>query len=799
MKASPPPILAFDRVGAEWMENDQGSVSITWFAPLQFEFQCKFPSLHRLEVFLEPISLTTDTEVWLRIDYVSQGHTRPLRISGPLRVGLCLSGGWFAFEFAPILNSADAWFRATLISPDATPVNAPRFRATGSVPHQTLFRATCIQSQRQWNNFTRYRQSESRHNTRVAHLPIMVRLETSRPCDLTCVMCLRGLNPYNAKKEGTGFLRLETLHALEPLIPTLLWVNAFGLGEPLLNRDFVELLRYIRQRNPFVHIFASTNATRLTPDLIEVVVEENLLDSIQVSIDGVDAPTYLAIRGKPLYDRVVSHLIALIQKRNNTKLSKLVVKVEMLVMKPTYQQIFDYVAKMAGIGVDRIVLDTPKGREFSELQCDSAEEWDVIANQVSLAQNFLLGSSTVMDGPLRHEIEARQLRNGKATTSLTAVWDSAAVLKPDEVTDRFTTRCRLPWESFKLSAEGIVRPCCNSDRNMSDASAKNIPQVWTQGSDYQNLRNELRQNRLGKECEICLANNVVPPDLVTPSTYDRARVGDVTEQVTALWGPTESSLRLVQRDGTWIVAVSSLCAVPLSPEQTGGFRVRMLGWVETRETLSSDTFLYIVHAGSFVAFAKLGSTQDLRHHWAATWDSKSMDLNDDSISFLVDSTGTSPMSPFRQPAETIWYRNETTDTPFISRPQPWLKGCVDEIVVTTQGVSIRGWTLDLRDEHSSPNVVVSTLHGHFTSEMRQRFIRPDIQQTYAIKDLRTRHGFVIDWVRQGWEVDDILQINVYAEIDQETWQPLPWITSALEARYRLLQSTDELIACTGLG
>jgi radical SAM protein with 4Fe4S-binding SPASM domain len=87
-------------------------------------------------------------------------------------------------------------------------------------------------------------------------------------------------------------------------------------GETLLVPGVMDYFRYVRQASPSTHINLTTNGSKLTPDLTEEILQEGLLDSLIVSIDGGDKETFERIRINLKYDEIRENILHLIHRRN---------------------------------------------------------------------------------------------------------------------------------------------------------------------------------------------------------------------------------------------------------------------------------------------------------------------------------------------------------------------------------------------------------------------------------------------------------------------------------------------------
>jgi len=101
-------------------------------------------------------------------------------------------------------------------------------------------------------------------------------------------------------------------------------------GESLLVPGVEDYFRYIRKAAPRTHLNLTTNGAKLTAELSELFLQEDLLDSIIVSIDGGDKKTFEDIRLGLDYDQVHGNVLHFIRRRNELGKSKPTVSIAMV-------------------------------------------------------------------------------------------------------------------------------------------------------------------------------------------------------------------------------------------------------------------------------------------------------------------------------------------------------------------------------------------------------------------------------------------------------------------------------------
>lgn len=136
--------------------------------------------------------------------------------------------------------------------------------------------------------------------------PICLTWELTYACNLSCVHCLSSSGTRDPLELTTDQAKefLDELSALQ-----VFYINIGG-GEPMIRRDFFELLEHAERRN--IGVKFSTNGAFITADNARRLAAMNYLD-IQISIDGADRETNDRVRGAGSFDtaiRAMDHLRA---------------------------------------------------------------------------------------------------------------------------------------------------------------------------------------------------------------------------------------------------------------------------------------------------------------------------------------------------------------------------------------------------------------------------------------------------------------------------------------------------------
>lgn len=125
-------------------------------------------------------------------------------------------------------------------------------------------------------------------------------------CNFRCVYCAHssGLKQFEAqyglKPESMSLQTFKrAIDQLKEFPQKLKVINLSGQGEPLLNRDIVEMIRYAKQAQVTERIEIISNASLLTHEFSEQLIQAGL-DCIRISLQGMTSQKYKEVCGYSL-------------------------------------------------------------------------------------------------------------------------------------------------------------------------------------------------------------------------------------------------------------------------------------------------------------------------------------------------------------------------------------------------------------------------------------------------------------------------------------------------------------------
>ncbi len=142
---------------------------------------------------------------------------------------------------------------------------------------------------------------------KVGNYPPCLQIEPTSICNYRCVMCYQSDKSFSNKSHG--FMNNMSLDLYKKIIDQVEGnVEAITLasrGEPTLNRDFSNMLKY--SDGKFLAFKINTNASMLNERLIHSILSTDI-QSIVFSVDAADKETYEKIRVNGKFEKIMKNL-----------------------------------------------------------------------------------------------------------------------------------------------------------------------------------------------------------------------------------------------------------------------------------------------------------------------------------------------------------------------------------------------------------------------------------------------------------------------------------------------------------
>lgn len=130
-------------------------------------------------------------------------------------------------------------------------------------------------------------------------VPYSINIDPCNICNFKCKFCAiqtSGETLSFQKEMMPLSLFKKIIDDLSEFPNKLKVLGIVGNGEPLLNPEFPQMVRYAKDRGVSQLIETNTNGSKLTPELNQVIIDSGL-DRIRISVEAVDANGYYEIAG----------------------------------------------------------------------------------------------------------------------------------------------------------------------------------------------------------------------------------------------------------------------------------------------------------------------------------------------------------------------------------------------------------------------------------------------------------------------------------------------------------------------
>jgi MoaA/NifB/PqqE/SkfB family radical SAM enzyme len=317
--------------------------------------------------------------------------------------------------------------------------------------------------------------------------PVCLYLEVTNRCNLLCETCPRTFEDLEAPAD----MGWELFTSIIDQAPDIARVVMHGVGEPMLVKNLPAMIRYLKARG--IYTLFNTNGTLLTPRKQRELIETGL-DELRVSLDAADAKTFLAVRGKDMFDRIVRNISSFTALQKQIGATTPLVSMWLTGLKETISQLPDFVRLAARIGVREVHLQR---LVFDEAGFGLARAESALFEHTRTEEEEAVGAAQAIAATLGVRLNA----SGATEPGLS--------LKASEEERPWST-CRRPWSLMYFTAHGRALPCCIApfsargyeNYTLGDASQQSLREIWNSPA-YRDFRSTLLSDAPPKPCQNC--------------------------------------------------------------------------------------------------------------------------------------------------------------------------------------------------------------------------------------------------------------------------------------------------------
>jgi len=285
--------------------------------------------------------------------------------------------------------------------------------------------------------------------TRSLGYPSHLMIEVSSACQLKCPLCPLGNGTLARPRQ---LMKMQTFKRIVDDIADYIYhININGMGEPLLNENICEMIKYAKAKNIYVDLY--TNLQIENQDVIEGLVHCDL-DAILISCDGATKDIYEKYRINGDFDRLLNNIKVLVEKKKSRNSSKPQVNIQCILFEHNENQLPQMAELVKSLQADNLIIKRPflfwGGQKDASVFLPKNE-------QVSMYR--------------RHEAKLR--------------WQG-----------KTKSKCDLLWASSVILADGAVVPCCfdyEGKVQLGNINQDSFTVIWNNQS-YRNFRRQVQKN-----------------------------------------------------------------------------------------------------------------------------------------------------------------------------------------------------------------------------------------------------------------------------------------------------------------
>jgi MoaA/NifB/PqqE/SkfB family radical SAM enzyme len=323
-------------------------------------------------------------------------------------------------------------------------------------------------------------------------LPRSIYIEPTSRCNEFCQQCPRTL----LSREDDRDLSFEDFRYIVDQFPILDRVVLHGLGEPLLNKELPQMIRYLKARGTYV--LFNSNGIALTRRRGQEMIDAGL-DEYRLSMDGATRAIYAHIRGVDAFDKIWCNIRNFISVQREQNAQKPAVSLWFTAMRENLSELPGLLDLASESGIREVYL----------------QRFVYFEKGLARSHQSLFQRSTPEELAMIRRCEQTCRERGIA-------FKAAGLTSPlQSVTRDFGERpwsdCQRPYTLTYITASGNVLSCCfapfghrsareyQEERVLGNIFQEPIEQIW-RGQRYQDFRRAFESDAPARHCAQCGVN-----------------------------------------------------------------------------------------------------------------------------------------------------------------------------------------------------------------------------------------------------------------------------------------------------
>jgi MoaA/NifB/PqqE/SkfB family radical SAM enzyme len=306
--------------------------------------------------------------------------------------------------------------------------------------------------------------------------PHYIEIEVTTRCNLRCKMC-----EHTYWKEPPCDMSFEQFKSIIDQFPKLKWIGLTGIGESFVHKDFLKMLKYVKDRGIYVEIF--DNFFLIDKEMSKQLIDIGV-DRIILSIDAATKEIYEKIRVGSNFDKVIKNVKDFLELRAQKG-----------AFFPKFE--FHYIVNKDNIHETEKFIDLVHSFGYKDLYKGKTITFTRMLHPFKEIEDMFTD--------IPKELVERTYKKAKGYGMLIDWNDDVPTNKPP------ISHCK-EWLMPFIFATGHVIPCCaNNEANrrefqkataLGNVYEKPFKEIWN-GEKYNDLRNKLGKNSIPTVCSYC--------------------------------------------------------------------------------------------------------------------------------------------------------------------------------------------------------------------------------------------------------------------------------------------------------
>jgi radical SAM protein with 4Fe4S-binding SPASM domain len=224
-------------------------------------------------------------------------------------------------------------------------------------------------------NYLKVKDSLRNKAEKVSGKPLSLFIEPTNICNLKCPLCPTG---NGLLKKNKGYMSLENYKKIiDKLGATAFSVTLWNYGEPSLNKDFFEMIKYAKKKG--LKVITSTNGILFrNKENISKLVDSGL-DELVFAVDGATEETYSMYRKNGNFNVLIEGIKELVRLKKEKNSYFPFLSMQFIIMKDNEHEVEEIQKLAKELGPNELILKTvflfndaskaekylPKNKEYS--------------------------------------------------------------------------------------------------------------------------------------------------------------------------------------------------------------------------------------------------------------------------------------------------------------------------------------------------------------------------------------------------------------------------------------------------